>query len=378
MNVSHYLQLFNQAVKGRNRERIAALLSNGLVKPRSVPPVDFSTISSVIGQVADLPVNSNKEWNEILDKLLRFVQQSMLLHAGWNKVVATNLLAWEALERGDYLSSFRRSHECLSALLQQADNEECPNAWTVPALHRVTLDALALHPKAKVHSDNTGQLEVYEMCMNELANTVRSAFTFCNRDKTPSSPEDIEIKNRKYGALVLANACFRIYFALGTISKPCSALIDALEQSYGTENPLEPRRITVQDSIYSVSALVTYQYYTGTLHMLRDEFVQANARLTFALKHCRNDRQSESQRRNILRVLIPVRLNLGIVPTLNLLKKYDWVEKYSGIVEGVKTGNFPVFRACLERNQEIFMKEMTYMSLDRLQLLVMRSFIRRL
>ena len=126
------------------------------------------------------------------------------------------------------------------------------------------------------------------------------------------------------------------------------------------------------------SAVVTYKYYTGRLSIYEDKYSRANACLSSALTHCHSGDAYRHNRRRVLEALIPVKLHLGVIPSHTLLAAYGLDGLYGGIIEGIRAGNVRAYRAALEEGMESFVRAGVYLLLDKLQLLVVRTFVKRL
>ena len=73
-----------------------------------------------------------------------------------------------------------------------------------------------------------------------------------------------------------------------------------------------------------------------------------------------------------------MRLLLGFLPSPSLLEEYGFTQQYGGIVRGVRLGDVQAYRNALEENMHAFVRSGVYLTLDKLQLIVVRTLIKRL
>ena len=154
---------------------------------------------------------------------------------------------------------------------------------------------------------------------------------------------------------------------LGGIANPTPSSASGYGASYGA----------IDKGYYGfpMSQLVTYKYYTGLLALYDEQYGRANACLSYALEHCHAD--YEGNKRRILEALVPVRLLLGQLPSQKLLDRHG-LQRYSGILEGVKTGNVTAFAHAMSAHREAFIASGVYLLLERLQLYTYRTLFRRI
>ncbi|CAN0018434.1 unnamed protein product [Hapterophycus canaliculatus] len=117
-----------------------------------------------------------------------------------------------------------------------------------------------------------------------------------------------EQTSRKACALHLAIDMFKHYSDLKNL-RMCNNIRGVLDQHWSVVEPMSSR-----------ADWVSYHYYVGLLKISEDKYKEAEVDLELALKHCHN--KAKSNKRRILNHLVPLRLRLGIYPTLDLLEKY--------------------------------------------------------
>uniref|UniRef100_S4R5C9 PCI domain containing 2 n=1 Tax=Petromyzon marinus TaxID=7757 RepID=S4R5C9_PETMA len=194
----------------------------------------------------------------------------------------------------------------------QADKEE---NWALPIMNSVTLDlrifansvSLTFHPLLESIHKQGDTLE-------KAADTLMSCFRVCASDNRAGIDD-----SKKWGMLFLVNQLFKIYFKINKLHL-CKPLIRAIDSS-----PLKDE--------YTKAQRVTFKYYVGRKAMFDSDFKQAEEYLSFAFSHCH--RSSQKNKRMILIYLLPVKMLLGHMPTLRLLKKYDLMQ-FADVTKAVR------------------------------------------
>ena len=125
---------------------------------------------------------------------------------------------------------------------------------------------------------------------------------------------------------------------------------------------------------FKVSELVTYRYFTGCKAMFDGDFRLASNHLTFAFERCY--RHSRKNKHLILIYLIPVRMLLGGLPTLALLKKYQ-LECYVPIAKALRDGNIRKLDLSVRENESIFAAYGIYLILERLKIVAYRNLFKK-
>ncbi|KAG9455701.1 hypothetical protein H6P81_000209 [Aristolochia fimbriata] len=168
---------------------------------------------------------------------------------------------------------------------------------------------------------------------------------------------------KRVGALYVTCQLFKVYFKLNTVHL-CRSVIRSIE----TAKIFEFEEFPTRDK-------VTYMYYTGRLEVYNENFLSADQKLTYSLKHC-NPRR-EANVRMILKYLIPVKLSLGILPTNMLLEKHNLLE-YADIVQALKRGDLRLLRHALKEHEDQFLRSGVYLVLEKLELQVYQRLIKKI
>lgn len=94
-----------------------------------------------------------------------------------------------------------------------------------------------------------------------------------------------------------------------------------------------------------------------------------------ALNLCHKDYLKNQQ--CILRYLIPIEMNKGKYPTIELLTKFDLKSEYGEIVDACVKGDLGDLEKALTKNQDSFIKSGVFITVERLRLVTLRNFVRR-
>ena len=168
---------------------------------------------------------------------------------------------------------------------------------------------------------------------------------------------------KKSQCLFLVISLFKIYFKLNTLHL-CKNLINAVNL------PTFPTFDT-----FPVAQRVTYAFYVGRLAVFDDNFGVAEQHLEYAaFRHCKSD--SRRNKALILRYLLPVKLLMGKMPTAILLRKYGLGE-YVDVVSAMKSGNVRMLNDALKAHQISFIKQGTFLVLEKLRNIVLRTLFQK-
>lgn len=282
--------------------------------------------------------------------------------AGWEGVFAPHLRACVAYNvTHEYLNAFTYANESIMALnphLMEYDKR------IVPTVLCMAKEANMLCTLAEKESLQTGRKEVFDEVLKSFISTVRNAFGECFGHRVA---REMAYSSRKLGSLALANIWFRLQFKVNS-PRQCKAIVMIIKN-----DSFVP--VAMENGTFPIAELVTYRFYTGKLAMYEEEFKTADTALSYALVH--TPVKYYDNRRRILEALIPVKLHLGSLPSIPLLTKYKLHTYYQDIVLGIKDGHLTIFRKALDTYQETFIRMGVYLLLEKLQNLVIRTFIKK-
>ncbi|XP_072370566.1 PCI domain-containing protein 2 isoform X8 [Scyliorhinus torazame] len=166
--------------------------------------------------------------------------------------------------------------------------------------------------------------------------------------------------SKKWGMLFLINQLFKIYFKINKLHL-CKPLIRAIDSS------------SLKDE-YSMAQRVTYKYYVGRKAMFDSDFKQAEEYLSFAFQHCH--RSSQKNKRMILIYLLPVKMLLGHMPTVQLLRKYDLLQ-FSDVTKAVGEGNLLLLNEALAKHEAFFIRCGIFLILEKLKIITYRNLFKK-
>ncbi|XP_069323886.1 PCI domain-containing protein 2 isoform X3 [Eulemur rufifrons] len=191
--------------------------------------------------------------------------------------------------------------------------------------------------------------------LEKAAELLMSCFRVCASD-TRAGIED----SKKWGMLFLVNQLFKIYFKINKLHL-CKPLIRAIDSS------------NLKDD-YSTAQRVTYKYYVGRKAMFDSDFKQAEEYLSFAFEHCH--RLSQKNKRMILIYLLPVKMLLGHMPTIELLKKYHLMQ-FAEVTKAVSEGNLLLLTEALAKHETFFIRCGIFLILEKLKIITYRNLFKK-
>lgn len=237
------------------------------------------------------------------------------------------------------------------------------NWLALAPLRTLTIEAAELAAKADAAIESAGGAAVERQ--EALADALRKAFSHGNshRERNPRL-------SKKVASLFVMNAAFKLYFKLNKL-RLCSFLVNAA--AVALMKP-DPRGVAPFDN-YPVGQRVTYKYYVGRLAVFEDDFKLADEHLTYALRHCHKDHYHN--RRLILQILVPVRLQRGRIPKASLLTRYR-LEQFQPLCDALRTGDVRLFTTTMEAQRNFFIHTGVYLLLERLETLVYRTLFKHM
>merc|ERR1719474_1171636 len=231
-----------------------------------------------------------------------------------------------------------------------ADDEN----WLLPVMYVVCLDLRLFALQADKQKRSAGRGKPGET-LEKASEGIMACFRVCAADARAA--EDV---TKRWGMLNLVNQLFKIYFKVNKLHL-CKPLIRAVESS-----ALKDR--------FSKSQLVTYRYYVGRKYMFDNNLKEAEEYLRYSFEHCY--RESQSNKRLILIYLIPVKMLLGQMPKISLLKKYD-LSEFTGVMEAVKEGNVFNLNKALEEHERTFINWGIFLILEKLKIITYRNLFKK-
>lgn len=144
-------------------------------------------------------------------------------------------------------------------------------------------------------------------------------------------PNNPDVLSKKSILLLMGTLLCRAYYTIKSHAS-CANVFSNVDSS------------NIKFSNYPKSQLVEYRYFLGRFHLDRGELVKGYSLLSWAFDNA----LPSSNKRLILKTLVPSSILVGRSPTLALLQRYDLVELYWPLVVAAKTGNYSQFMQHLE------------------------------
>ncbi|GAB5566492.1 PCI domain-containing protein 2 isoform X1 [Prionailurus iriomotensis] len=267
-----------------------------------------------------------------------------VLEPPYDEMFAAHLRCTYAVGNHDFIEAYK----CQTVIAHKEDN------WALPVMYAVALDLRIFANNADQQLVKKGRSKVGDM-LEKAAELLMSCFRVCASD-TRAGIED----SKKWGMLFLVNQLFKIYFKINKLHL-CKPLIRAIDSS------------NLKDD-YSTAQRVTFRYYVGRKAMFDSDFKQAEEYLSFAFEHCH--RSSQKNKRMILIYLLPVKMLLGHMPTIELLRKYHLMQ-FAEVTKAVSEGNLLLLNEALTKHETFFIRCGIFLILEKLKIITYRNLFKK-
>ncbi|NWW39933.1 PCID2 protein, partial [Panurus biarmicus] len=268
-----------------------------------------------------------------------------VLESPYDEMFAAHLRCTYAVANHDFVEAYKcQTVICTMIFFSRA----------LPIMYSVALDLRIFANNADQQLVKKGKSKVGDM-LEKAAELLMGCFRVCASD-TRAGIED----SKKWGMLFLVNQLFKIYFKINKLHL-CKPLIRAIDSSNLKEE-------------YSMAQRVTYKYYVGRKAMFDSDFKQAEEYLSFAFEHCH--RSSQKNKRMILIYLLPVKMLLGHMPTVQLLKKYDLMQ-FAEVTKSVSEGNLLLLNDALTKHETFFIRCGIFLILEKLKIITYRNLFKK-
>ncbi|XP_062498844.1 PCI domain-containing protein 2-like [Corticium candelabrum] len=280
-------------------------------------------------------------------------QCSQALDSPYDELVAAHLRGCWAVARSDYVEAFACEAAAIQFFVRAFQSHKDTN-WGLPVMYTLISD---LHMFARMADRDQKRKGVGKPneTVEKAADCMMSCFRVCVGDNRSS----LDV-SKKWGIIAVVNHLFKIYFKINKLQL-CKPLIRAIEGSTIREN-------------FRVSHLVTYRYYVGRKAMFDNDYKLAAEYLTFAFEHCH--RSSRRNKRLALVYLIPVKMFIGYMPSIEVLRQHNLME-FSDVARSVQEGNLRLLNEALSRHEAFFIKFGIYLILERLKVIMYRNLFKK-
>ncbi|XP_059823723.1 PCI domain-containing protein 2 isoform X1 [Hypanus sabinus] len=276
-----------------------------------------------------------------------------ILEPPYDEMVAAHLRCAFAVANHDFVEAYKYQTNVVQSFLKafQAHKEE---NWALPIMYAVALDLRIFANNADQQLGKKGKGKMGDT-LEKAAELLMSCFRICASDNRAGIDD-----SKKWGMLFLVNQLFKIYFKINKLHL-CKPLIRAIDSS------------NLKDE-YSMAQRVTYKYYVGRKAMFDSDFKQAEEYLSFAFRHCH--KTTQKNKRMILIYLLPVKMLLGHMPTVLLLRKYDLLQ-FSDVTKAVGEGNLLLLNEALSKHEAFFIRCGIFLILEKLKIITYRNLFKK-
>jgi len=276
-----------------------------------------------------------------------------VLQSPYDEMVAAHLKCCAAVANHSFSDAYNYQANVVQCFLKALQAQKEDN-WALPMMFSVTLDLRLFAVSADIQLVERNRGKSGET-LEKAAEQLMGLFRVCASDNR-ASMED----SKKWGMLNLVNQLFKIYFRINKLHL-CKPLIRAIES------------LPFKDK-FSLSQLVTYRFYIGRKAMFDSDYKSADEYLTFAFQKCHSE--SSKNKRLILIYLIPVKMLLGQLPKLSLLRKYE-LRQFSDVVQAVSSGNLLLLNAAMQKHEIFFIRCGIYLILEKLKIITYRNLFKK-
>jgi nuclear mRNA export protein PCID2/THP1 len=283
--------------------------------------------------------------------------ENAIADSNFSQIVSLHFEAQRQASHKNFEKSYESQKEMVKTFMTTMYGEDS-TYWLVPTLHTVIGDALILARRTDDRCAEINGFREHKFVEDCISSLVREAFTATLVVKS-------EKKAKKMGALFLAVCMIRSYFGMNT-----------LRQATLIVNNVSKMILTGKTTLanFPKSHSVPYQYYAGRLQIVAGRYDEAEDTLMFALRNCPVD--ILTNRRQILRVLIPCKMVRGVLPTLTLLHEHN-LKQFEDISRAVRTGDVRLYNKSINAYRAKFVSMGTYFLMERLRYLVYRMMFKR-
>lgn len=268
-------------------------------------------------------------------------------------MTAAHLRCCFAVANHDFVEAYKFQTLVVQAFLRAFQSHKEEN-WALPLMFAVTLDLRVFANSAEQQLQKKNKDKPGEM-LEKAAEQLMSCFRICASDNRAGIDD-----SKKWGMMFLSNQLFKIYFKINKLHL-CKPLIRAIDSS-NLKND------------FSRAQIVTYKYYVGRKAMFDSDYKPAEEYLSYSFDHCH--RSSQKNKRMILIYLLPVKMLLGHMPTLQLLRKYDLMQ-FSDVTKGVREGNLLLLNDALSKHETFFIRCGVFLILEKLKIITYRNLFKK-
>eukprot|EP00127_Corallochytrium_limacisporum_P001279 Clim_evm4s49 gene=Clim_evmTU4s49 len=289
---------------------------------------------------------------------------SHLLPRAWSEIV-TNIArarkAWTGSPRNATVACDEQRKALQGFLSNVLSSEEYADSVHIflPVLNALARDCRCL--AVTVDSELSARSQLPKK-MNEAAQLLQKAFGATVRDNN-ADPS----KSKRQSALAVANQIVRVYFHQHNYNQ-VRPVLRTLQSPWFRDSGTHP----LQN--FPAAQLVEHNFFIGRICLLNGEYDEARERLRSAFN--RMPRGAPQKRRTLV-YLVPLEMIGGRMPKERLLEKYGLKDLFWELTKALVAGNVPAFEALITRREQEFVRNGTYLLLEKLKMLAFRNLVRR-
>lgn len=290
-------------------------------------------------------------WSSIVDshiKTVRYMLQYNLQEAFNEKVNSSNELSklLQAQKETNWCISFMSKHSVdLRRLAIRADAEA--------DIRRQ--EELARAKGGDGIFKNNFKIMKKDENMERACECLMQLFRVCATDTRSTL-----INSKRVGMICIINQLFKIYFRINKLHL-CKPLIRALDNA------------NIIDQC-TLSQKVTYNYYLGVKTLFDLRILDAEKLLDFVFANCHPN--SHKNMRLTLIFLIPIKMLLGRMPSLQLLQTYNLCQ-FDDIKRAVIAGRIGDLDRAIEVHSDFLWRYGIYLIIERLRPIALRNLFKK-
>ncbi|XP_026469154.1 PCI domain-containing protein 2 homolog [Ctenocephalides felis] len=263
-----------------------------------------------------------------------------------DEIVILHLKSATLLGQGNIQAAYNTQSTMTTAFTKmlQAQKEE---NWMLPMMYTICLDLRLLATRCEAGAP--GPL------LEKAAEGLMGCFRVCAADNRSSDRD-----TKRLGMLLLVNQLFKVYFRINKLHL-CKPLIRAIESS------------SFKDQ-FPLAQQITYKYFVGRKAMFDSDYKMADEYLSYAFERCH--REAKQNKRLILIYLAPVKMLLGLLPTRQVLEKYDLLPFWE-VATAVREGDIKQLDKVIKDHERFFISSGVYLIVAKLKVIAYRNLFKK-
>ncbi|KAK9454387.1 hypothetical protein V1511DRAFT_501868 [Dipodascopsis uninucleata] len=316
---------------------------------------DLANMISLSGRPITTLIKNQRDVRNTSTTAVLSAAQTTIRDKMWQEV---GVLCWKVAYSIHIARDIVEAYKEQNALAQLINRiSEKSDGWILNVIYTVTRQLRIIAIEADQHIKARETIGEKADKLEEASRTINRSFTICLNDRNQNMA-----KSRKWGVYFEMYLLFKIYFKLGTISL-ANSLLRALKASSTDMPPL---------SDYPKSHIVAFQYYSGVLNFLEENYEQAEEKLQSALDLCH--KHALKNQELILMYLLPTCCLLHRkFPNKAIFVRFPRLEIiYNEIFLATRRGDLRSFEAALAAREHIFVTRRIYLTMLKIRSKIVR------